>query len=330
MTRWLRVAAIVAFVVVVGLTVTWAARRFTRDDKVLALTGTIEATQVEVSAKITARILERLVNEGQPVERGQLLVRLDPEEWSAEARRAEAAVKTAEAQLRDLLAGSRRQEIEQARAALRNATATREMTERDFRRMRELFARELISAQEVDRARQAHEVAVGNEQSARERLALLEAGPREHEVEAARARVAEARAAFALAQTRLGETKLVSPITGLVLRKNAEAGETVNPGVSILTLMDPHDLWLRAYVPEADVGRIKIGQPATIAVDAYPGRRFQGTVSEIGSEAEFTPKNVQTKKERVTLVFRIKIAVRNPDGVLKPGMPADADIRAPW
>lgn len=328
MTRWLRIAATAAFVVVVGLTVTWAARRLTRDDKILSLTGTIEATQVEVSAKITGRILERLVREGQPVERGQLLVRLDSEELTAEVRRAGAAVKTAEAQLRDVLAGSRAQEIEQARAAMRNATATREMTERDFRRTRELFARELISAQEVDRARQAHEVAVGNEQSARERLALVEAGAREHEIEAARARVAEARAAYALAQTRLAETKLVSPITGLVLRKNAEAGETVNPGVSILTLMDPNDLWLRAYVPETDVGRIKIGQPATVTVDAYPGRKFEGTVSEIGSEAEFTPKNVQTKKERVTLVFRIKIAVSNAGGVLKPGMPADAEIRA--
>ncbi len=99
------------------------------------------------------------------------------------------------------------------------------------------------------------------------------------------------------------------------------------PGQSILTLMDPRDLWLRAYVPETEIARVKLGQPATLAVDAFPGRVFQGTVSEIASEAEFTPKNVQTKKERVNLVFRVKIAVQNPDGTLKPGLPADAEIR---
>ena len=215
-----------------------------------------------------------------------------------------------------------------------------------------LSAKELIAAQDVDRARQAYEVAVANEQSAREQLALVEAGPREHEVEAARyelsaarqrvrllragpradavaaarAQVAEATAGRALAQARLDETRIVSPITGVVLRKNVEPGETVTPGTPILTLMDPRDLWLRAYVAETDVGRIRIGQPARVTIDAYPGRPFNGAITEIASEAEFTPKNVQTKKERVNLVFRIKIGLRNEDGVLKPGMPADADL----
>ena len=111
-----------------------------------------------------------------------------------------------------------------------------------------------------------------------------------------------------------------------MLRKNLEVGETANPGVAILTLMDPTDMWLRAYVSETDLGRVRLGQPATISVDAFPGRSFAGTISEIASEAEFTPKNVQTKKERVNLVFRVKIAVRDAGGVLKPGMPADAQL----
>jgi len=101
----------------------------------------------------------------------------------------------------------------------------------------------------------------------------------------------------------------------------------VNPGISILTLMDPQDLWVRAYVPETEIGRLRIGQAATVSVDAFPGRGFPGAITEIASEAEFTPKNVQTRKERVNLVFRVKVAVRNPEGVLKPGMPADVDIR---
>jgi membrane fusion protein YbhG len=380
LTRWLRIVAIATVLVAVGLAATWAARRFGAVEHALAVTGTIEATQVDVSSKIVGRVVELTVREGQAVERGQLLVRLDTAELAAELRRAEAAVRTAEAQLRDLragarpeeiqeaearaaqaqarvddlLAGSRTQEIERARAELRNAVATRDWTERDYRRARELFGKNLVAAQDVDRARQAFEVAMANEDSASERLALVEAGPRKDEVAAARAdaraaservrllragaradavaaaqaQVVEAHAALAAAQARLAETRLVSPITGVVLRKNMEVGETANPRVPIVTLVDTADMWLRAYVPETDIGRVRVGQPATVSVDAYPGRTFAAQVSEIASEAEFTPKNVQTRKERVNLVFRIKIAVTNAGGVLKPGMPADAEIGA--
>lgn len=377
--RWAKAAAVAALLVLAGLAAAWGVRRVSDPAAPLSVTGTIEAIQVDISPKIAGRIVQLAVREGARVQRGQVLVRLDAEEVAAEARRAEAAVRTAEAQLRDLqagarpeeiqeaeaqaaraqsqlndlMAGARAQEIEQARAALQNATATRVWTERDFRRVQELFTKELVAMQEVDRARQAYEVAVANEQAAREKLALVEAGPREHEVAAARAalraarervqllragprtqavaaakaQVAEAHAAQALAEKRLAEMVLVSPVDGVVLHKNMEAGETASPGASILTLMDPGDMWLRAYVPETDIGRLVVGQPAVVSVDAFPGRRFEGAISEIGSEAEFTPKNVQTKKERVNLVFRIKIAVRDPSGALKPGLPADAEIR---
>ena len=377
--RW-TLAAAAALVAVLGLAAAWAARHLSPETPTLTVTGTIEAIQVDISPRVTGRIVERTVREGQPVERGQLLVRLDAEQPAAELRRAEATLRASEAQLRDLragarpqeiqeaeataaraqaqladlMAGSRRQEIEQARAAVDDAVATREWTARDYQRTKDLFSRELVAAAEVDRMRQAAEVAVAKEKSARERLALVEAGAREHEIEAARhalraarervqllragprpeavaaaeAQVAEARAAATLARARLDETRLTSPITGVVLRKNMEVGEMASPGTPILTLMDPGDIWLRAYVPETDIGRLKVGQPATITVDAFPGRRFDGAISEIASEAEFTPKNVQTKKERVNLVFRIKITARNPAGVLKPGLPADAEIHA--
>ncbi len=265
--RW-RVVALAALAVTGVAVVVWLAQGIHGDTGVLAVTGTIEARQVDVSAKITGRIVELAVREGQTVTLGQLIARLDTETLAADVRRAEAALRTAEAQLADLRAGSRSQEIEQARANLRNTEATRVWTERELERTRALHGRELVALQEVERARQAHDVAVGNEAAARQRLDLVEAGPR--------------------------------PLDA--------------------------DLWLRAYVPETDIGRVKIGQAARIAVDAFPGRRFEGAISEIGSEAEYTPRNVQTKKERVNLVFRIKIAVKNPDGVLKPGMPADAEI----
>ena len=379
MSRPLKLAATAALVLLLALVATWTVRRLNGDDGAVSVTGTIEALQVDVSAKIAGRIVERTAREGQPVERGQLLVRLGDEELAADRRRAEAAVRTAEAQLRDLqagarreeieeadaraaraeaqlndlLAGTRQQEIEQARAALRNVTAVREWSQRELERTRQLYARDLVAFQEVDRARNAYDVAAANEASARERLALLEAGARKDEVAAARAelgaakervkllragprpdavaaaraQVGEARAALSVAQARLGEMRIHSPLTGIVLRKNLEVGEMAGPGVPILTLMDPTDMWLRAYVSETDVARIRLGQRAVVTVDAFPGRPFDGAISEIASEAEFTPKNVQTKKERVNLVFRIKIALRDAGGVLKPGLPADAQFR---
>jgi HlyD family secretion protein len=309
-----------------GLAVTWASRQWSTDGP-LAVTGTIEALQVDVSPRVAGRIVERAVREGDRVRRGQLLVRLDAEELEAEARRAEAATRAAEARWRDLRAGARAQEVDEARANLRNATATRVWTERDFRRAQELHAKELVATAEVDRARQAYDTAVAGEAAARERLELLRAGPREDALAAAEADVEQARAALAAARTRLAEARLTSPIDGLVLHKHMEVGETVNPGVPVLTLVDPSDMWLRAYVPETDLGRVKVGQAAAVSVDAFPGRTFPGTVTEIASQAEFTPKNVQTRKERVNLVFRIKIAVQNADGTLKPGLPADAELR---
>lgn len=378
-SRFLRGATALLLLVALGVAGSYASRVLnSRAAPSLSVTGNLEAIQVDVSAKVTGRIVALTVREGDRVRRGQLLVRLDDDELRAEVVRLEAALGSAEAQLRDLLAGARREEIEEARAsvararaqlrdllagarpeeveqareALRSASATRVWTERDFRRAEDLFAKELVAAQDVDRARQSYEVAVAQERAARatlrlveagprpdqidaaraqlkaarDRLDLLLAGPRPHQVEAARAQVRQARAALALARSRFAEATLASPVDGLVLRKNLEAGETANPGVSILTLVDPTDLWLRAYLPETDVGRITVGMPARISIDAYRDRTFSGRISEIASEAEFTPKNVQTRKERVNLVFRIKIQVDNPEGLLKPGMPADAEI----
>lgn len=327
-SRLAKGAMVLTLLLGLGLAYAYGGRLFGSGNgrPLVSVTGTIEAIQVDVSARIAGRIVERPVDEGDRVTAGQLLVRLDEAEQAAEVRRQEAAVRTAQSSLDDLQAGARREELEDARAALQSASATREWTERDFRRAEGLFRQTLIAAQEVDRARQAYDVALAQEKSARQKLLLLEAGSRPDQVETARGQLAQARNALEVAKTRLKEMTISSPIDGVVLRKNLEVGELANPGVPILTLMKPSDIWVRAYVPEEEVARIKVGSPARIAVDGYPARRFPGRITEIASEAEFTPRNVQTRKERVNLVFRIKIAVDNPEGILKPGMPADADI----
>jgi HlyD family secretion protein len=325
--RWVKGAAVLVLLIAVSVAVTWGGlHRGGVTSKPVSVTGTIEATQVDVSVKITGRIVERLVKEGDRVTRGQVLVRLDDSELAADVKRQEAALRAAQATLRDLEKGARPQEIEDARAAVSSVEATRTMTEREYQRTEQLFKQNLIAAQDVDRARQAYEVAKAQERSARERLALVLEGPRPDQIDAARWQVTQAEAALAQARSRLREAIVVSPIDGVVLRKNLEVGETANPGVPILTLVDPKDVWLRAYVPETEVGRLKVGDSARVRVDAFPDRVLAGRLIEIGSEAEFTPRNVQTKKERVNLVFRIKIQIDNPDGLLKPGLPADADV----
>jgi HlyD family secretion protein len=326
-SRWAKGAGGLVLLVALSVAVAWGGRHLGGGaSKPVAVTGTIEATQVDVSVKITGRIVERLVKEGDRVTRGQVLVRLDDAELAADARRQDAALRSAEATLRDLQKGARPQEIEDARAAVSSAEATRSLTEREYQRSDQLYTKNLIAAQDVDRSRQAFEVAKALERSARERLALLLAGSRPDQIDAARWQVTQAESALAQAQSRLREAVVVAPIDGVVLRKNLEVGETANPGVPILTLVDPKDVWLRAYVPETEVGRLKVGDKAALRVDAFPNRVFTGRLIEIGSEAEFTPRNVQTKKERVNLVFRIKIQIDNPDGLLKPGLPADADV----
>ena len=325
--RWSRAVLALFAVAALSVAAAWAGRHLGGGVSApVSVTGTIEATQVDVSVKITGRIVERLVKEGDKVSRGQLLVRLDDSELAADVRRQEAALRSAQATLRDLQKGARPQEIEDARAAVSSAEATRSMTEREYQRTDQLFRQNLIAAQDVDRARQAFEVAKAQERSAREKLGLVLEGSRPDQIDAARWQVTQAESALAQAQSRLREAQVVSPIDGVVLRKNLEAGETANPGVPILTLVNPKDVWLRAYVPETEVGRRKVGDTATLRVDAFPNRVFTGRLIEIGSEAEYTPRNVQTKKERVNLVFRIKIQIDNPEGVLKPGLPADADV----
>jgi HlyD family secretion protein len=215
--------------------------------------------------------------------------------------------RAAREQLALVLAGPRSEQVEAARAETRQA-------------------RERLRLLEAGPRPDQVEAARAEVRAARERLALVEAGPRPDQVDTARAQLAQAEATLVQARARLADTRIEAPMDGVVLRKNLEPGATASPGAAIVTLVDPSDIWLRAYIAETDLGRVRIGQTASVTVDAFPGQPFEGRVTEIASAAEFTPRNVQTQKERVTLVFRVKVAIANPDGRLKPGMPADAVI----
>jgi len=294
--------------------------------KILEGTGTIEATEVRVGSKILGRIQDLLVKEGETVKVGQVMARLESAEYAAAVERDRASVAKAEAQLAELLAGARDQEIKEARAAVAQAEANLEKARRDWERYQELYTEGAISSQDRDTALNRHQVAQEQYKAAQERLSLLLAGARSEAIAAARWEVARAKAALEASMVTLQETVIRAPIAGIVLTKAANQGETVLPGASIVVMLDPQDIWLRVYIAESDIGRVRLGQKARIHVDSFPDRSFAGKVVEIASKAEFTPKNVQTKKERVYLVFGIKIAIENPEGLLKPGMPADAEI----
>ncbi len=271
-----------------------------------------------------------------------------PEEIAA----AEADVDRAQAMLDKLLAGSRPEEISAADAQVRTLNAQLDRAKSEYERCKRLYDSGVIAERELIAARTAYEAAVSSKDAlsdqkkivvegprkedilqaraalrqAKEKLALVKEGPRKQTVEQARARMAQAESALSLAETKLGYVELRSPVGGVVISKNVEPGEYVTPGSPVVTIGDMNNVFLRAYINEDDLGKVKTGGKVCVSTDTYPGKKYDGRISFIAQEAEFTPKNVQTAKERVKLVYRVKVAIPNPDMELKPGMPADGEI----
>jgi len=293
----------------------------------LKLSGNIEVVDAQLGFKVPGRVAERLVSEGGRVTAGQLVARLDDVEQTEQLALRRAELAAAEAMLAELEAGSRPQEIAAARATLRSAEAERERARLEFERQKDLRRQDANALRESEAAEAAFAVAQAHAAELGERLKLLEEGPRKETIAQARARLEQARAVLALAQTQLDNTRLVAPFAGVVLSHHIEPGEFVAAGTPIVTVAETSKVWLRAYVNQTDLGRVQHGQTVEVRTDTFPDKTYRGTIGFIASEAEFTPKTVQTTKERVKLVFRIKIDLANPADELKPGMPADATIR---
>lgn len=296
------------------------------DSTAIRLTGTVETTTVAVSFKVPGRLKERLVDEGQPVQAGQLVARLDAEELLDEQKARAADQMAAQAALADLRAGSRREEIAAVEASLARLKAEAERAGHDALRAEALFSKEVIPRKELDAARAAKDATAAAVREGQERLKLVRIGPRPDALRQAQARLEAASAARSLADTRLSYTALASPLKGIVLAKHTEPGELLAAGSPVITVGKLDDVWVRAYLPETHLGQVKLGQAATLTSDSWKDRNYRGTVSFIASEAEFTPRNVQTEAERIKLVYRIKVTVPNPQQELKPGMPMDITI----
>ncbi|MFN3480911.1 MAG: HlyD family secretion protein [Thermodesulfovibrionales bacterium] len=315
---------IIVVVVLIGVAVFLISRFGGKQEQgVLTVSGNVEVTEVNIGFKTSGRVVELLVEEGQKVKKGDRLAILDSAELESQVAQHRAYLNEAIARLQELKAGSRPQEIEQAEANVRYAEAELIKAKKDFERAEYLYRNGAISAQQMDTAKKVYDTAQSQHKKALEALSLVKEGPRKEEIRAAENRVKQAEAALKASEERLKDTIIYAPVSGVILRKNVEQGETVASGIPIYTIGDLENPWIKVYVKEDKLGLVKLGQKAEITTDSYPGKKYEGIVAYISSEAEFTPKNVQTQEERVKLVFGVKVGVKNINDELKPGMPAD-------
>jgi len=285
----------------------------------ILVSGNFEAHESVLGFKtVQSRIVELPFDEGQWVKAGTVLARLDDSDYRQQVAIDEAALEVQRRQR-----ATAEQNLAAARQIVESDAADLEYKKTDFARAEDLVQKGAGTVQARDLAnsvlKQATAIHARDE-------ALLNAASRQ--VDLARANVRNAKEALKMAQIVLDYTILRAPFDGVILVREAELGEIVAPGTPVITLADLDHIWLRAYINETDIGKVRYGQSAEIRTDTYPGKRYAGRVSFISSQAEFTPKSVETHAERVTLVYRIRIDVDNPTHELVPGMPADAILQA--
>ncbi len=326
MNRRRIIILIVLVVVIVAALAFWVTRR-DRDDGALVVAGTVEATQARLAFETGGRIVEILPREGQTVQAGEPLARIDDAELQAKRRQAAAAVQGASVQLAELENGFRSEEVAQAAAAVNAAAERHEDASRDVERTRALREGGAVSPEALQKAETAAGVAAAQLRQAREQLDLMRRGPRREKIDAARAQLEQARAAEQAAAATLVDTVIRAPHAGVVTVRHREPNEIVAPGQPVLTVMNPGDRWVRIYVPENRIGAVHLGDAASIRSDTFPGKEYRGRVVFISPEAEFTPKSVQTTEERVRLVYAVKVRIEGDGAMeLKPGMPADVEL----
>jgi len=322
------VRAVLALALVAAIAwVGWSILRGDGEQTGVEASGTVEATEADLGFEVAGRVADVAVREGDRVRAGQRLAGLDTKELEAALRAARSQADAARSRLDEVRSGFRVEEIAQAQAMLRAAESRLANAEEDLVRGRALYEGGAISRERMDQLATARDVTAAEAEAAGERLRLLERGPRPEQVAAARATLEAAEAEAGRLEARIEFSRVVAPFDGIVTVRHREPGETVAPGAPVLTVMDPGDRWVRIFVPENRVGRLRLGGPAEIRADAYPERAYAGEVMHIASEAEFTPRNVQTTEERVKLVYEVRVRVTgDPELALKPGLPADVTL----
>jgi HlyD family secretion protein len=367
----------------------WASGRFNRKNDRLLVSGNLELTRVDLAFKVSGRLVELAIREGDSVKKGQLIARLDRAQLEQQQARDRAAIQgaqssyqqlvtsieyqkatleadvaakraevnEAQARLDTMLNGSRPQDIQAAEAAVSEARAQNQQARADFERAQTLIKNEDISKQQFDQYRMRVDSTAAQLRQAEQRYSTVREGPRKEDIAGARAALARAQAAqrmseanrlelqrkteelgerraeiernraqAGISEAQIADTTVTAPMDGVVLVKSVELGDVIAAGTTIATIGDLDHPWVRAYVNETDLGRVKLDGKVKLTTDSFPGKIYWGRISFISSEAEFTPKQIQTKEERVKLVYRIKIEVDNSSHELKNNMPVDAEI----
>lgn len=325
-----KVAALVVLVVAVGgagyYLYTQRVAQNTENGHTVTAYGNVDIRQVDLAFRVPGRIAQVRVEEGDTVKKGDLLAQLDPETFTEEVALRQAELKAAQADLARLQKGFRPQEIAVARAVVTQHEAVLANLEQERNRREPLIGKGAVTRESYDKLSAAHTEAQARLQAAREELALKKEGYREEDIAKAQAQVESRQALLQIAQTQLQDSKLFAPSDGTILTRVLEPGAVGRSGQTVLALSIDNPTWVRAYISESQLGKVKPGDSVQVYSDSRPDQPYSGQIGYISPVAEFTPKNVETEDLRTSLVYRFRVIVKNHDGGLRQGMPVTVKI----
>lgn len=297
-----------------------------QDDSAVESTGTIEATQIDVRCEVGGRILKLPYDEGDRVKPGDVLAEIDHEKLDYELQEARSRISEFDARLAMLQHGFRIAEVQKAEHMLMEADIELQQAKRDFERFQKLFEEGVSSDRERDQAQTRYWASQKRYERAQKDYQIFKDGFRQEEIAAAQAAKESAEAVVQLIMRRIKDATVPSTASGVISERYVEPGEIVSAGSLLFSVRDLQDTWIMAYISEKHLGKVKLGQTGYAFIDSFPDKKFSGKVTYISPEAEFTPKNIQTKEERVKLVYGVKVQLNNAEEFLKAGMPADVII----
>lgn len=314
------VAIFVVVLIAIGAVV--LSQSYWRQSETMQLPGVVEIQEVRLGSKIGGRVAEVLVREGEIAEPGQLLVRFAVPELEAQRQQQEGRVAAMEATLLRAKNGSRPEEIQQAHSDLESNEADLKQAEEDYVRVERLFKAGTLTRADYELARAAQDRFRGRVASSRAHYELMKIGSRPEDIALAEANLLEARGKLVEIKANLDEAKVIAPERAVVEVVAVRQGDLVPPNTPVVRVLRAADLWVRVYVPETQLGKVRLDQEVTATIDAYPNRTFKGKVFQVASESEFTPRNVQSLEERHYQVFGVKVRIDDTEGIFKAGMAA--------
>ncbi len=294
--------------------------------EIFQTSGIVEIREVVVSSEVSGKIIQINFDEGSKVDSGFVLCQIDTELTYQRYLEAKAQVEAFFSQYQLLLKGARKEEIEAMEEVVNRAKVNFENAKKEFERIKSLYDDGVATQQQFENTKTFFESSKSQYEEALKKLEILKKGAREEEIKIALANYNRAIAQIRAIKIQIEKSRIISPLSGFVIEKFVELGEFVSPGTPIAKIADISEVYVRIYVPEKELGVIKINDTVNVKVDSHPDRIFKGRIVFISPKAEFTPKNVQTKEERVKLVYAVKVKVKNDKGIFKPGMPADVEI----